>query len=328
MRAFFVLLLAACGAEEPPPNPADGPPIVGVAELAISRNNNATLPSGAQRVEMTMDELRVNGVKVIDLELGRVPAAELADHSIPDLRARVQGTSAALYVNASLPYATLAEVLTTLHAANVRELYFAVRADQAATSPGWMRISRWEVVPFGEDPVRFTNATALPWSAFVDVWRDVYAACREAGPERYINCDGTGRNIAQGGELQSVLWTRGSGMKITFMRVFAPDAAVEEPPRPRGPRLIEGVRAAAPVEEEDLGPPVFEGAFSFRQMEAVAPNSAVTATAQPVCGTQACQHVVVADATTASMRVLSLIGAVYANGFVEPQIAFRLAEGQ
>jgi hypothetical protein len=324
------VLLAACGGEEEvAPNPADSAPIVGVLELPISRNNDASVPSGTPRIEMTMTELRVDGTKVIDLNQGRVPPAALSDHAITALTPVLRGTSAALWVSASVPYATLAEVLTTLSAASVRELYFAVRADQSATSPGWMRISRWQVVPYGEDPVRFTNSTPLQWSAFTDVWREVYAACREAGPERYINCDGTGRNIAQGGELQSVLWSRGSGMKITFMQVFVPDAGPPQAQRRRGPELIEGVRAPPPSDpDEDLGPPALEGAFSFRQQEAVAPESAISATARPVCGAQSCQHVVVADATTMSMRVLSFIGAVYANGFQEPQIAFRLAEGQ
>jgi biopolymer transport protein ExbD len=321
-----LVLAAACG-EDPPP-PVDMTPIVGALELPISRNNDATRPAGAAQVEIAMGELRVDGTKVIDLDpqQGRVPAAELSDHQIPKLRDRLRSPArqaAALYVNATVAYATLSEVLGTLHASGIREVYLAVRRDPNGAT-GWMRLSRWEVLPHSEDPVRFSGGTAPPWSAFTEQWRAIYEACR-AG--QYIDCDGTATNIAQGGELQMMLWTREQGMKVTFMQVNAPDAGVPAPGG--GPELIDGVRRPARgEEEEEQGPPATEASFTFRQQEAVDAESAISAISRPVCSTQACQLVVQTDATAPSMRVISLLGAVYENGFQEPQVAFRLTEGQ
>lgn len=300
----------------------DTTPIVGALEVAISRNHDDPPPGNAALIEISPSELRLDHRPVLSLANGRIADAELADSVITKLRqdlAAAPRPGAAMWVSANVPYLTLAQVLTTLRAANVREVSFAVRRSTSGADIGYMKLTRWRVVPPGDEPVAF-ESPARPWSDFVDHWREMYASCRQG---QYIDCDGTPRNIAQGGDLQVVLWARGQGMKVTFRQINAPP---EQPPsRPRGPALIEGVRAPPPPEEEvDLGPVVSEGSFNFRHQESVAENSAFSATVQPVCGNRSCPIVVEADATTPSMRVLSMIGAAYANGFVEPDLAFRM----
>lgn len=322
----IALALVACGQAQEEEAPVDTTPIVGALEIPISRNHEDPQPSGAALIELSPDELRLDHREVIALERGKVPAAEVADHVITKLR---QGLTtgaarprAALWVNANVPYLTLAQVLNTLHGANVREVSFAVRRGTTGPESGWMKLSRWRVVPSGNEPVTF-ETPARPWSHFVDHWREMYTACRESSV--YIDCDGTPLNIGQGGELQVNLWARGQGMKVTFMQVNA-DEEAEAPRRSAGPALIEGVRAAPPPPEEDRGPIIREGAFNFRHQDSVATESAFSNTVQPVCGAQSCQVVLDADATTPSMRVISMLGAFYANGFAEPDLAFRLPE--
>lgn len=325
----IALALQACGRAQEQEAPADTTPIVGALEIPISRNHQAPEPTGAARIEISPRELRLDGRPVLTLESGgRVPAAEASgDHVLPKLRdalaAGTPRTRAALWVNATVPYLTLARVLKTLEASNVREVNFAVRRGTTGTETGWMKLTRWRIAPAGSDPVAFTSP-ARPWSDFVDHWREMYSACRES--TAYIDCDGTPLNIAQGGELQVQLWARGQGMKVTFVQTNAPPEE-DAPPRPRGPALIEGVRAPPPPrqeEEVDRGPIIREGAFNFRHQDSVAENSALSNTVRPVCGSQVCQAVFEADATTPSMRVLSMLGAFYANGFTEPELAFRL----
>lgn len=320
------IVFVACGQTQEEAAPVDTTPIVGALEIPISRNHEDNQPGNAARIEISPSELRLDSRPVVSLDNGRVADAELADSVITKLRQGLTSgsrRSAALWVNANVPYITLARVMKTLHAANVREASFAVRRGTTGPESGFMTLTRWRVVPSGNEPVVF-ESPARPWSDFVDHWREMYESCR-AG--QYIDCDGTPRNIAQGGDLQVTLWARGQGMKVTFLQTNPP-AEGEAPPQPRGPALIEGVRAPPPAEEVDLGPIISEGAFNFRHQESVAENSALSATIQPVCGNTACQVVVDGDATTPSMRILSMIGAAYANGFTEPDLAFRMPEMQ
>ncbi len=331
LSALAAAVAVACGQSSGEEEaPVDTTPIVGALELAISRNHDDTAPGNAALIEISPDELRLDHRPVITLERGRAADAEVSGGAITKLRPQLSTGSrsaATLWVNANVPYLTLAQVMSTLHGAGVREASFAVRRGTTTGGElGYMKLSRWRVAPAGTEPVAF-ESPARPWSDFVDHWREMYSSCREG---QYIDCDGTPRNIAQGGELMVTLWARGQGMKVTFTQINGPtpeeQAAAE---RPRGPALIEGVRAPPPqTEEVDLGPVISEGAFNFRHQESVADDSAMSETVRPVCGTQSCQLIVEADATTPSMRVLSMIGAAYANGFTEPDLAFRMPELQ
>lgn len=326
--AFFlsaVLGLAACGEEAAEAAPEDMTPIVGLYELAISRNNDGAAPTAATRVEVNRSELRLNGTKVLDLTRGRPADGQVADHVITPLRTALAAAPsrarASLKVEASVPYLTLVETLNTLHGASLREVHIAVRTLGDAPQEGWMPLRNWRVAAHDEE---LEPATGPPWSAFGDHWREVYDACRAGS---YIDCDGPYPTIAQGGTLGMELWTRGQGMKVTFRQT--------NPPEPEaaaggggGPALIEGVArapAAAPNPEEEVIPATI-GSFTVRHQDAVSETSALSNMSQLVCGNQSCRAEVVTDGGVASMRVVSLLGALFPNGFSEPQIVFRIPE--
>lgn len=316
---------AACG-EETEEEPLDTTPIVGLYELPISRNNQGSEPSNAARIEISPTELRLNHRPVLELTSGRLPEGELADHVITKLRQELTAQpargSAALEVHANVPYQTLVTTLNTVHAVGLREVHIAVRTLGESPSKGWMPLTNWRVIPNDQQPAEFSGR-AVPWSAFTEHWREVYDACR-AG--QYIDCDGPYASVAEGGDLGMTLWTRGQGMKVTFRQTNAPEPEAEG--GGGGPALIEGIAPApaAPAEGEEEPDPATEGAFTVRHQESVDPESALSALVQPVCGNQGCQAVVEADATGQSMRVISMIGAVFPNGFTAPELAFRLPE--
>ncbi len=318
--------LVACGQHaDEAASTENAPPIVGALELAISRNHAGTQPTGAARIEISPSELRVDGQQVIALERGRAAASEVAGDVITQLRTRLGAgsrSSAALWVNANVPYLTLAQVMKTIEAAGIHEVSFAVRVGTAGPQTGFMRLARWRVVPAGEEAVTF-QSPARPWSEFAEHWQEVYDACRGG---QYIDCDPRALNPAEGGNLQLTLWARGQGMKLTFQRIAPEGEEAAAPPTNDGPALIEGVRAPPPRAEEDHGPPATEGAFNMRHQESVVDDSAISNSSHPVCGNASCQTIVEADATTPSMRVLSMIGAVFPDGFAEPDIAFRMPE--
>ena len=313
--------LVACGHEAPAPA-EDMTPIVGLFEIPISRNNQGRAPTDATRVEISPTELRLNGTKILDLTAGRPAANEVSDHVITRLLEQIRGSAArsraSVKIHASVPYLTLVETLKTLESANLHELHIAVRTLGASPTEGWMVLHHWRVVPESDEPTEFSSRP-LPWSAFTDHWQAVYDACR-AG--QYIDCDGPYPTTAQGGTLAMDLWTRGQGMKVTFRQAGAP---VEEEGAGGGPELIEGI-APAPVaaDAEGESPPATEGAFNVRHQEAAAEESALSSLVAPVCANQACQVTVSADASGQSMRVISMVGAVFPNGTTEGEIAFQI----
>jgi hypothetical protein len=319
--------LLACGENEEETTPVDTTPIVGLYEIPISRSNQGTEPSGAAQIEISPTELRLDHQKVADLEGGRPPEGQVSDHVITPLREQLSSNAArsraSLKVHASVPYLTLAETLNTLSSVGLREVHFAVRTVGESPQEGWMSLSSWQVVEEGEE-IEFSGRP-LPWGAFTEQWRPVYDACRGG---RYIDCDFPYENVAEGGDLRMELWTRGQGMKVTFKQVNAPEEE-EGGGGGGGVALIEGVAAApAPAEgeEEEEAPPATEGAFNVRHQEATQEESALSNLSQPVCGNQTCRAVVMTDATTPSMRVISMIGAVFPNGFDEPELVFQIPE--
>lgn len=320
------LFATACGGEEQTEEPVDETPIVGLYELAISRNNQGSAPSDAALIEISPTVLQVDHRPVAELNRGRPADGDVGDDIITGLLTRLRGAPArsrvAIKMHATVPYLTLVQVLNTVQQAGIHEAHFAVRTTGDAPAEGWMPLRQWQVVP-NEGEIEWATR-ALPWSAFSEHWREVYSACR-AG--QYIDCDAPYTNIAEGGELEMELWTRGQGMKVTFRQINPPE------PEPAGGggggvALIEGLAPApaAPAEAEEEGTPATVGAFTVRHQESTLEESALSNQVAPVCANQACRAVVVADATGQSMRVISLLGGVFANGFSQGEIAFRLPE--
>lgn len=320
--------LVACGEDQEETAPVDTTPIVGLMEIPISRNNQGTQPSNAALVEISPSELRLDHTKVVDLERGRPADGEVSDHVITKLRQELSTgaarSRAAIKVHATVPYLTLVETLNTIEAAGLGEVHFAVRNLAQPPQESWMPLRQWQVVE-DEEQIEWSGRR-VPWSAFTEQWRPVYDACR-AG--RYIDCTYPYENVAEGGNLRMELWTRGQGMKVTFAQADAPEPEEGGGGGGGGVAMIEGLAPApAPAEggDEEETEPATEGAFNVRHQESTQEESALSNLTQPVCGNTACQAIVVTDATAPTMRVLSMIGAAFANGFTPPEIAFVIPE--
>jgi len=318
-------LLTACGGEEEEAE-VDTTPHVGLFEIPISLNNQASEPSDVVRIEVSPTEMRLNYEPLLELERGRPGEAEVNDHVITQLRAGIQEGAArrrvSIRMHANVPYVTLIDVLNTLQSANLHEVYVAVRTPAETPAEAWTQLPHWQVVA-SDDDVSF-EGEAPRWDAFVEQWDAVYQACR-AG--QYVDCDGAYSNTAAGGDLDMELWTRGQGMKVTFTQgANAPE------PEPTGTgggvAMIEGIAAPpAAVAAADEGTPATTGAFTLRHQEATsADGSALSAMVAPVCADHQCRATFVTDATTASMRVISMLGAVFPNGTERPQVAFVIPD--
>jgi len=318
-------LLTACGGDDEGEGELDTTDHVGLYEIPISRNNQASEPRDAVRVEISPTEMRLNYEPILELERGLVPESAVNDGVITALREGISGNAArsraALRIHTNVPYLTLAQTMNTLREAGLRELFLAVRTPGETPQEGWMQMPHWQVLPPGDEPATF-EGRAPRWDEFVAVWRDVYDRCR-AG--EYVDCDGPYSITAEGGELDIEMWTRARAMKVTFRQINPPE------PEPSGGGgggggLIEGV-APAPVAADSGEPeedPATAGAFTMHHQEAVAEDSGISSFMEPVCADTQCRVTFVTDATTASMRVISFIGAAFPNGSQTPQIAFRM----
>ncbi|MGE0786076.1 MAG: ExbD/TolR family protein [Sandaracinaceae bacterium] len=321
------LTFVACGQSNDEETEAiDETPIVGLYEIPISRSNQATAPTSAAHLDISPTLMRLDGVEVLTMERGRPADAEVSDHIITKLRQRLTSGAprerVALRMDANTPYLTFVEVLNTLKSANQHRVLLAVRTPGESPREAWMALPRYQVL--AEDAEVTWNIPAVPWSAFTEHWEEVYNLCREG---QYIDCDGPYARTAEGGELAMELWTRGQGMKVTWTQINGP----EQPAGGGGGggvALIEGVQhaPAAANPDEGLSPPATTGAFTVRHQESTSETSALSSFSQLVCGNRACQATVVTDATTPMMRPVSMIGAVFANGFTEPELVFRIPE--
>jgi hypothetical protein len=321
LLALSLSVLSACGDDAPPEPELDTSVLVGPLELAISARSEGGDPSNALHIDVNQSLVRMEGVHVIELERGgRLPASALSGDTLADLTNRIRSapsrSTVALRVHGAVPYGTTVRVVRAALEAGYRNVSFAVRPPNAPspTSSGWMNLTGPRVVGVGDD-VTFTPTRA--WSDFADNWQEVYEQCRAGS---YVDCGGRPAVIAEGGELEMSLFTRGNGMVIRFFQVNAPDAG----PASTGPAMLEGLRAPTTGEETVPVPPATEGAFSFRFQEASAAENHISLAMRPVCGAAACPLIVEADEETETMRILSLVGAVAPVGAAAPSVVFRM----
>ena len=316
--ATLSFLVAACGAEAPPPADPELPPLVGSLEVPISLRNGDTTPSNALRIEMNPSEMHVDGHMLYAMTRGQPPASEVTPAGFTQLATRVASLPArgvaALTVHGVVPYGTFVRTVQTLMGAGYHEFAIAVRRPDSTPVIHWMTFSSPEIVP-AHGPVAFPGSER-PWEEFTSHWSEVYDACR-AG--HYIDCDGLPAVAAPGGHLQLLLWSRGDGMVMRFNQTDVADAGV---PPSTGIAMLPGV----PQPEGDEPPPrpFTTGAFSFRADEATQADSAMSVTARPVCGASVCSTIVEADLGTSFMRVASMIGAAFPTGSTAPRLAFRM----
>ncbi len=304
----------------------DTGPIIGLMELPISLRNADALPGDAVRIEMSPSEMRVDGTTLIALESGRVPAAERSSDQISKLRQALQGGAArragAIRLHVNTPYETTALVLNTLKGANINTVAFEVRKPGGSADTGWMVITDYRVEPADGEPETFPAAQQRRWDELIQNWDAVYEACRR---DYYVDCAGKPFNPAQGGEMEISLFARGSALKVQMVRFGVDEEADQPPPQPQ---MIEGVPTPG-GEEVDMGPPVTEGAFTWRFQAATDDGlSPITGAFQPLCGAQPCGVVVTGDPETMTMRLLSFLGAGFPNGTEAPHLLFEIPRGR
>jgi len=317
-----VALVACDGDEEQ--SAEDTGPIVGVMELPISFRNQAPAPSNAVHVEISPTELRLEGHKVIDLERGLVPRAERGGDVVTKLQQAISSgparRAAALRLHVNTPYLTTALVLSTLRAANISQVGFEVRPPGGLSDTGWLVLDRYAVEPASQEPHEFERPFQRQWDELVEKWADVYTACRSA---HYVDCNGAPFNPARGGSMEIRLFARGSALKVEFIRF-----GIEDPePGEGGPPMLEGVPVQPTAEGEEaleMGPPVTEGAFTWRFAGATEDPSPISAAFRPLCGARPCGIVNTGDSNTMTLRPVSFIGAAFPDGTEAPYVVFRI----
>jgi hypothetical protein len=332
VSGLVCVLSIACGGEKPPEAPKIDVPALGVLELPVSLRNADAAPSDARKVEVSQTGIRVDDQPLMLLETAHVPAAEREGDVITKLKAAMQSPSksaVALSLHASLPYDTAALVIHTLKASGMAQLSLQVRKPGASTTAGWMTIKAFQTTPRTDAEVPFPQVEPLTWDEFTSNWQAIYDACRGAqtGSCAYVETD-----VAKGGKLQIVLHGSGQGVNVDFFRVgISPEQLAAE---------AESRKASAAKAKEDVvqgrakqtdvaaelvsGDPSNQALFQFRDREALASPSPVSAVMNVLCGSKACGAVVRGESNTLVVRVFSLIGAAFPDGNAPPVLAFEL----
>jgi len=320
-------------------------PEVGVLELPVSLRSNDSPPADARKLDASLGGLRVDGQPLLAFESGKVPAAELTGDVIGKLAAALSSGSKkalALTTHASLPYETAAHVLATARKAGFSQLYLQVRKPGGSTTPGYLLVQAFDVTPRTDDEVVLPSVEPRTWDELTASWQALYDACKTA---QTGNCAYVPNEPAQGGKLKMVLFAAGQGVNVNFERVGvsaeqlaaeaeARKAAVEakkaeaekaaKKDKKKKGKQDDSMASSDLVAELTDSAPASEASFQFRSREVLEGPSAVTTMMQPLCGKRACGAVVSAEEQTLMVRVVSLIGAVYADGAAPPVLAFEL----
>lgn len=331
--AAFAGPLGCDGEGEQEQAQAPSGPALGVLELPVSLRTGDAALADARKVEVSLTELRVDDQVVLALANGKVPEAERSGGVLPKLEAALQSPARAgiaLHAHASLPYETAALVLDTAASAGIRKLALQVRKPGGSTETGWLLVSAFQTTPRTDDDVAFQAVDPRTWDEFTAAWQAVHDACRGSMSG---SCAYVPGSVAKGGKLKMVLHASGQGVNVNFFRtgVTPEELAAEEQQRKaelaaKKEDLVQGRGVAKTDLEAELleGDPADQALFQFRAKDALEPDSAVTKVMQPLCGSKACGAVVSADSNTMMVRVVSLIGAAFADGAAPPTLAFEL----
>ena len=328
----LLALLAACHGKEEQQAQAPLPPALGVLELPVSLRAGDAAPSDAAKIEVNLSELRANDQVVVKLDSGKVPAAEQQNGIVPKLKAALQSPAhshLSLAAHASLPYETAALVLNTAASAGIHQLAIQVRKSGGSTQTGWLDPSAFQTTPRSDDEVQIAGVDPRPWDEFANLWQTMHDACRTS---QTGSCPYVPEAAAKGGQLKVVLFASGSGMNLNFSRVgLTPEQlAAEEQARKsklaeHKEDVVQGRMKKSDLEQElTESDPATDASFQFRAREAVDGPSVLTQVMEPLCGKRACGAVVSAESNTLFVRVVSLIGAAFADGAAPPALAFEL----
>lgn len=337
--ALLCLALAGCSLLEkekdqlPPGATAEnepGRPLQDI-ELPVSLRYQDSAPSNPRTVEVTDEQLRLDGNVVVPLERGRVDKANIADGTIPKLEQMLRSTTAstvALRLQANLAYETMALVLNTAKKAGIHNAAFAVRETGAGKKVGWLNADGYVMSSKADDLPPITAVQFKEWNKFTDEWQPVFDGCRTA-PNG--NCAYVNTNVAIGGTLKIELFASGRGINIDFFRrgLTPVQEADEEKMRAqvlarKKEDFLQGrITHDEMVEAILLGDPSTYALFQFRYQEALKSPSALTKTMAPMCHKEKCGVLVTGDTVVATLNVLSMIGAAFPDGTPAPAFAFE-----
>lgn len=326
------LWMIACGGEKPPEAPKIDVPPLGVLELPVSLRNGDPAPGDARKVEVSQTGIRVDDQPLLVLETAHVAAADRSGDEITKLKAALQSPAkpaVALSLHASLPYDTAALVINTIKTAGISQLSLQVRKPGASTTSGWMSVKAFQTTPRTDEEVPMAAAQPRTWDEFTAAWQAIHDACRggQTGSCAYVE-----NNVAKGGKLQMVLHASGKGVNVDFFRVgISPEQLAAEAEARKAEQakakedVVQGRAKQTDVAAELVeGDPASQALFQFRDREALASPSPVSAVMNVLCGSKACGTVVRAEENTLAVRVVSLIGAAFPDGSAPPILAFEL----
>jgi biopolymer transport protein ExbD len=327
------LLFTACGGEEKSEEAAEGPkaPVLGVLELPVSLRTGDGKPDG-RKVDVGLTELRVDDATVLTLDGGKIVPADRAGDVAPKLKAALENpakSTIVLSAHSGLPYDTIALILSSAHAAGIRDLALSVRKAGGSTEGGWLVTKNFSVTPRTDEEVTLASVDPRKWDEMTAAWQAMHDACRaaETGSCAYVPTE-----PAKGGNLKIALHAAGQGVNLNFYRVgLSPEQLAEEEKARTAAAaaakedVVQGRKKQTDVAEEiEAGPPATEALFQFRSQEALESPSALSETMRPLCGNKACGAVVSAESATLLVRVASLIGAAFPDGGAAPVLAFEL----
>jgi len=326
-------LLLACGGEEKQEAAAEGPkgPVLGVLELPVALRTGDTAPDG-RKVEVGLTELRVDDKTVLTLDGGKIAPADRSGDVAPKLKEALQTpakNAILLSAHSGLPYDTIALILSSAHAAGIRDLALSVRKPGGSTESGTAVFKSFTVTPRSDDEVVMASVQPHTWDEMTAAWQTIHDACRgsETGSCAYVPTE-----PAKGGKLKIVLHAAGQGVNLGFFRVgLTPEQLAEEEKvrtaalAAKKEDIVQGRTKQTDVAEElEAGPPASQALFQFRAQEALETPSALSETMRPLCGNKQCGAVVSAESATLLVRVASLIGAAFPDGGAAPVLAFEL----
>ncbi len=322
----FLLILSLAGVvagceEEAPESTESDAPILGLMEFPIS-HRVAPAPSGAARIEVSPTLLRLDGATVLELERGRPAEDAVQGDQLPALASAIAAAPARriaeLNLHGNTPYRTTALILSTLKAANIGQLAFAVRTP-GEPQPGFLLIDSFELREESQERFAFSDQHMPDWDAFAEGWSSMYTACRE---NHYVDCAFKPSNIAEGGKAHLTLFVRGNAIKLELHRIA--DEEEEEAPAGGGVAMIDGVPSPEPAEDEEMGPPADHGAFTWRFNASTDAESPVSGTMRPLCGARSCGVLVTSEGQTQTMRIVSFLGALFPTGTEAPHVVFEV----
>lgn len=312
------LLAFACGGEEEVPEES-AEPIMGLMEFPISHRLSPNAPANAIRIELSPTRLRFDGRTLLEVDNGRIPDEARTGDSITALQMAITSgparRAADLSLHANTPWITTTLVVATLEAAGVTELAFAVRS-VGEPNAGYLILDDYDVREEREELYDFPDTHMPAWGNVAMHWETMYGACRE---NHYVDCAFKPETIAEGGQTHITLFTRGNGVKIELHRVGEPVVVAPT----AGPEMIEGVTNAAEQAIAEA-PPAEQAAFTWRYNATTDAESPVSSTMRPLCGAASCGVLLTAEAMTATMRILSFVGAAFPTGTEAPKVIFQI----